>query len=283
MLVSRIAFDDIFRGAAMQRLLITGAGGEIGRTLRAGLYGHYRLLRLLDIKPQDAARAGEEIVSADITDADAMHAALRDIDCVVHLAGIPRENTWESVLPNNIAGTYNVFEAARRNRVRRMIYASSNHVVGYHRAAKKIGTDVPPRPDSRYGVSKVFGEALARLYADKHGLSAACLRIGSFRERPQDARQLSTWISPRDTVQLVRRCIDAADYHYLIVYGVSANTRNRWLNPAADFLGYAPQDNAEAYAAELEGKSAPAGDPAREFHGGPFCALEFAGEISKID
>ena len=267
----------------MKRLLITGAGGEIGRTLRAGLYGHYPALRLLDIKPQGAGRTGEELQTVDITALDAARAALENVDCVVHLAGVPRENTWKAILPNNIVGSYNVFEAARLNRVKRVIFASSNHAVGYYRISQKIGVDVPPRPDSRYGVSKVFGEALGRMYADKYGLSVACLRIGSFRERPQDARQLSTWISPRDTVQLVRRCIDAPDYHYLIVYGVSANTRNRWLNPAADILGYKPQDNAEDFAAELTAKSAAPGDPASEFHGGAFCALEFVGDISKID
>lgn len=267
----------------MNRVLITGAGGEIGRALRAGLYGHYTALRLLDIEPQDAARSEEELLTADVTDLDAMRAALKGVDCVVHLAGVPREDTWETILPNNIVGTYNVFEAARLNRVKRVLFASSNHVVGYHRAARQIGTDVLPRPDSRYGVSKVFGEALGRLYADKHGLSVACLRIGSYRDRPQDARQLSTWISARDMVQLTRRCIDAPDYHYLVAYGVSANTRSRWLNPAADFLGYRPQDNAEDFAAELAGKTTPAGDPATECHGGPFCALEFAGDLSRID
>jgi uronate dehydrogenase len=267
----------------MKRVLITGAGGEIGRALRAGFSGKYRVLRLLDIKPQEPPGAGEELLTADLTDPDVTSTALKDVDCVVHLAGIPREDAWETILPNNIVGTYNVFEAARLNVVKRVVFASSNHAVGYHRTARRIGIDVAPRPDSRYGVSKVFGEALGRMYADKYGLSVACLRIGSYRERPLDARQLSTWISPRDMVQLVRRCIDAPDYHFLIAYGVSANTRNRWLDPNADFLGYKPQDNAEEFAQELAGKISPAGDPAAEFHGGPFCALEFAGDMSKID
>jgi len=267
----------------MKRVLITGAGGEIGRALRAGFSGHYPRLRLLDINPQDPACAGEELLTADITDLGAATTALKDVDCVVHLAGIPREDAWETILPTNIVGTYNVFEAARLNGVKRVVFASSNHTVGYHRVARRIGIDVEPRPDSRYGVSKVFGEALGRMYADKYGLSVACLRIGSYRERPLDARQLSTWISPRDMVQLARRCIDAPDFHFLIAYGVSGNTRNRWLDPNADFLGYKPQDNAEEFAPELAGKTAPPGDPAAEFHGGPFCALEFAGDMSRID
>jgi uronate dehydrogenase len=267
----------------MNRVLITGAGGEIGRAVRAGLYGHYPSLLLLDVRPQEPARAGETLLTADVTDPDATRSALQGIDCVVHLAGIPREDAWEAILPANIVGTYNVFEAARANGVKRVIFASSNHAVGYHRVSRRIGIDVQPRPDTRYGVSKVFGEAVGRLYADKHGLSVASLRIGSYRQRPGEARQLSTWISPRDMVQLIRRCIDAPAYHYLVIYGVSANTRNRWLNPHADIVGYRPQDDAEAYAAEIEHKTAPPGDPEAECHGGPFCALEFTGDLSKID
>lgn len=267
----------------MKRVLITGAGGEIGSAARAGLFGQYPSLLLLDVKPQAPARAGEILLTADITDPGATRSALQDVDCVVHLAGIPREDTWDTILPNNIVGTYNVFEAARVNGIRRVIFASSNHAVGYHRVARSIGIDVQPRPDSRYGVSKVFGESVGRLYADKYGLEVACLRIGSYRERPADARQLSTWISPRDMVELIRRCVDAPAYHYLVIYGVSANKRSRWLNPDADIVGYRPQDDAEAYAAEIANRTAPAGDPAAECHGGPFCALEFAGDLSKID
>src|SRR5687768_16886155 len=116
----------------MKRVLITGAGGEIGRALRAGFSGKYGMLRLLDIKPQEPARAGEELLTVDITDLEAAAAALKDVDCLVHLAGIPREDAWETILPNNIVGTYNVFEAARLNRVKRVVFASSNHAVGYH-------------------------------------------------------------------------------------------------------------------------------------------------------
>ena len=166
---------------AMQRILITGAAGEIGSVLRAGLYGGGRTLRLLDIKPQAAARASEECVTADLADTAALQQAARGMDCIVHLAGVPREGAWEAILPNNIIGTYNLFEAARSAGVKRVIFASSNHVIGYYRATQKVGIDEPARPDSRYGVSKAYGEALGRMYADKYGLEVACLRIGSFR------------------------------------------------------------------------------------------------------
>ena len=267
----------------MNRILITGAAGEIGSTLRKGLRGSYERLRLSDVRPMDAAVAGEETVGADLTDAAAVAALMTGIDCVVHLGGVPREGPWDAILNHNIAGTYNVFEAARAAGVKRVIFASSNHAIGYHRVGRRVGVEEPARPDSRYGVSKVFGEALGRLYADKHGLSVACLRIGSFRDEPQDFRQLATWISPRDMVQLVRRCIDAPRFHFIVLYGVSANTRSRWDNPHAAFIGYAPQDDAEAYAGRFDAPLLDGTDPVAEFHGGPFCGLEFDGDIGRID
>ena len=120
------------------------------------------------------------------------------------------------------------------------------------------------------------------MYADKHGMSVACLRIGSFRSEPQDARQLSTWISPRDTVQLVQRCIEAPDFHFVVLYGVSANTRSRWNNPHAARIGYEPLDNAEAFAPRFAASNGDGTDPAVECHGGPFCALEFDGDLHRV-
>lgn len=265
----------------MKSILITGAAGDIGNCLRAGLAGAYPLLRLTDMRPLAAAARGEECIITDLTDLAALQPLMAGIDCVVHMGGVPREAPWEAILPANIVGTFNVFEAARRAAVKRIVFASSNHVIGYYRSNRNVGVDEPPRPDSRYGVSKVFGEALGRLYADKHGMSVACLRIGSFRERPEDARQLATWVSPRDMVQLVRRCIDAPDYRYLVLYGVSNNSRARWENPHAPRIAYAPQDNAEDYAAGLA-RTIAAG-AAAEFHGGSFCDLELSNAINRIE
>lgn len=268
--------------AAALRVLITGAAGGIGRTLQQGLAGRYALLRLADIRPVTPAGPNEEAATCDITDPQAVAAVMQDIDCVVHLAGVPREGPWDAIHPNNIVGTWNVFEQARVSGVRRIVYASSNHVVGYYRAATRVGTGVTPRPDSRYGVSKVFGEALGRLYADKHGIDVACLRIGSFRRQPEDARQLATWISHGDMTELARCAIEAADYHYIVVYGVSANTRARWDNPDAAVIGYVPRDNAEQYAAQFPDAGDP-DDPVNVFHGGPFCGMEWHGRIGDIE
>src|SRR5271169_505910 len=154
----------------MKRLLITGAAGKIGDALRKGLRGTYSLIRLADIAPFGAADSGEEVYATDIRDIAALDKAMAGIDCVVHLAGVPEEAEWDTVLSLNIEGCFNVFESARRQGVRRIVFASSNHAVGFHRRERFIDNTVSPRPDSRYGVSKVFGEALGRLYADKYGL-----------------------------------------------------------------------------------------------------------------
>jgi uronate dehydrogenase len=265
-----------------ERILITGAAGAIGRTVHEGLAGRYALLRLADRRTQETRGANEESVVCDVTDLEAVRRTAAGIDCVVHLAGIPREQAWDAILPNNVIGTYNVFEAARACGVKRVVYASSNHVVGFYHNSRRVGIAEPARPDSRYGVSKVFGEALGRLYADKHGLSVAALRIGSFRQQPEDPRQLATWVSPRDMAELVRCAIEAPDYHYVVVYGVSANRRARWDNPDAARIGYVPRDDAEQYAHLFPGP-APQDDPSQQFHGGGFCALEWSGDADRID
>jgi uronate dehydrogenase len=178
-----------------------------------------------------------------------------------------------------------VFEAARQAGVKRVVFASSNHAVGFHRRDRMIDDTVAPRPDSRYGVSKAFGEALGRLYADKHGMSVACLRIGSFRpdDSPSVPRHLYTWISHRDMVQLTQRCIDAPNYHFVIVYGVSGNARNRWSNANARFLGYEPVDDAQAHAARIAAASVLEDEREALFHGGFGCLVEFDGDVRRID
>jgi uronate dehydrogenase len=269
----------------MKRILITGAAGQIGAALRSGLRGQYPLLRLVDIAPLAKAEAGEEIVAADIRDIAAMESAMQGIDCVVHLAGASVEAPWDKVLPLNIEGCYNTFEAARRRGVKRVIFASSNHAVGFHRRERFIDNTVVPRPDTRYGVSKVFGEAVGRLYADKYGLSVACLRIGTFRnpDRPADSRQLLTWISHRDMVQLVARCINHPHYHFVTVYGVSNNLRSRWDNSNVKFLGYRPEDDSEVFAPEILALGQKENEIAAQFHGGFYCPMEFSGDATLVD
>jgi uronate dehydrogenase len=236
----------------IERVLITGAAGDIGRVLRTGLRGHYAAVRLLDVAPQEPAHQGEELVTLDLNDRLATEAAMQEVNAVIHLAAIADEASFDDILAGNITTTYSVFEAARRAGVGRVVFASSNHVTGFYPRAEIVGPDDPVRPDSFYGVSKVFGEALGRLYAHKYALEVVCLRIGTFAERPRSPRQLSTWLSPRDCIQLVRCCLDTPDVGFLVVYGVSANSRSWWKDEAAASLGYRPQDNAEEFAGQVE-------------------------------
>jgi len=259
------------------RILLLGAAGGIGSAIREGLSGRYALMRLADIARMTAAGEGEETVQVDLLDIDGLAAAMVGIDCVVHMAGVPvepDENAWARVLPANIVGVHNLFEAARLAGVKRVLFASSHHAAGFHHRDTPTAQTMVPRPDSYYGVSKVLGEAMGRLYADKFGLQVLSLRIGAYRDRPSDPRQLAVWISPRDMVELVRCGIEAPDFSYATVYGVSANTRKFWDNSAAAFLGYTPRDNAENWAEEV--LAGPPEDPiAARFQGGWYCAKDY--------
>ena len=214
----------------MNCILITGAAGKIGSTLREGLRGRYAVLRLSDLAPLDPARAGEEIVRADLADLAEVEAAMRGVDCVVHLGAIPGEDTSGQDPAQQRGRNLECVRggAATRCASRHLCkLASRGRVLS---ARPLIDQMVIRRPDGHYGVSKVFGEAAGRLFADKHGLAVACLRIGAFRDKPADRRLLRVWLSPRDVVQLVGCCIEAPDYHFIVVYGVSDNTRNRYRN-----------------------------------------------------
>ena len=265
----------------MHRVLITGAGGGIGRSLRETLRGVYPVLRVSDRVPLAPARAGnegiEEVDQTDIADMAAVEKMVAGVDGIIHLGGISGENSWEKILEGNIVGLYNVFEAARRAGTTRIVMATSNHAVGFYPRSQTIDHRVVPRPDSRYGVSKAFSEALASLYADKHGIGFLCTRIGNFGTKPIDSRRLSIWISPRDYTQLVRIGLEHPDIHFEIVYGVSNNQRSWYDNSNAYRLGYRPQDDSEPYAAAtLAAEAGQSKDPiAERYQGGTFCADEY--------
>jgi uronate dehydrogenase len=230
----------------VERLAVTGAAGTIGSVMRSGLTGHAGVLRLMDVVPLEAG-PGEEVVQGDIRSLEDARHALAGCEAVVHLAAIADEAEFEEILDTNIRGTFNVFEAARLEGCRRVVFASSNHAIGFYPVGETIGVDVPVRPDTYYGVSKLFGENLGRLYHDRHGLEVVCLRIGAFLPEPERPRHLSIWLSHRDAVQLVRRSLEAPDVGFLTVYGTSDNRRSWWLRDGWDRLGYAPQDQAETF------------------------------------
>src|SRR5215467_6684310 len=222
----------------MQTVLITGASGAIGTRLRKLLRGVYPNLRLSDIKAPADLAADETFIQADLASITEVERAVAGVQGIVHLGGFSVEGPWDTILNSNIIGTYNLFEAARRQRVERIVFASSNHAVGFYPRARRIGTDAPVRPDSRYGVSKAFGEAIAALYAYKHGLRVLSIRIGNVDDRTVDKRRLSIWIHPEDLVQLVRIGLEHRDLQYEVVYGASDNERSWWDNAPAFRLGY---------------------------------------------
>ncbi len=268
-----------------RRLLMTGAAGEIGNVIRPALQDTAGAMRLLDKRPIPDA-AGAEVLTGDITDAALIDEAMVGVDCLFHLAGIPRETggSPDEILEANVIGTHAVFTAARQHGVKRVIFASSNHMIGFYPAEQPVGPDVPPRPSGFYGASKAYGEALARLHADKFGMEVACLRIGAFRAEPGNARELGAWISHGDMAALARAAVLAPSFHFLVLYGVSANSRANWGGDGAAraHIGFTPRDNAEDWAAELADKTAAPGSPAARFHGGSVCEIGFQGDPDRV-
>ena len=256
----------------MPTILMTGAAGRIGTMLRSRLAAPDRTLRLLDIEPLTAG-PGEEAIQASITDLDAMTAACQGADAVIHLGGYAGEEPWDAILDVNIHGSYVTFEAARRAGVGRVIYASSNHAVGF---APRSSFPVPdyafPAPDTYYGVAKVASEGLASMYHHRYGLDTICVRILTCDERPETPRALSTWLSPDDAGRLFEACLTAPRPGFRVIFGVSANTRGGWVSLGeARALGYEPQDDAEAYAAEILARSEiDPDDPVFRYLGGEF-------------
>ena len=224
----------------MKRVLLTGAAGDIGGRLRKLLKPVYPELRLSDIKRPADLKTDEPFVAADLARIDEVEKAVEGIEGIIHLGGHSVEGPWETILQANIIGCYNLFEAARRAGVKRVVFASSNHAIGFYPRSQRIGVDVRVRPDSRYGVSKAFGEALGSLYADKHGLRVTCLRIGNVSDTPADERRLSIWVKPEDLAQLMRIGLEHPDIHFENFYGVSDNAASFWDNSRAVHFGYRP-------------------------------------------
>jgi len=258
----------------VKTILITGAAGDVGTHLRRELAGKYKI-RASDLRDLKESFKGQRFARADISRmSDAMRIT-KGVDAIVHLGGYSVEGPWEGILSANIVGCYNIFEAARRNGVKRILFPTSNHATGFYRRNHTIDHRVYPKPDSRYGVSKVFGEALASLYADKYGMEMFCMRIGNVNPTPIDKRRLSLLFTPRDLAQLVTIGIEHPKIRFEIVYGVSKNTRNWYDNSNARRLGYRPKDDSEKWAKDVLAREKPSKDRVAELHqGGAFCSAE---------
>lgn len=256
----------------MKPILMTGAAGGIGTALRPLLPRLGRPLRLSDIADPDPPPAeGEDWVRCDLTDPEAVRDLVDGVDTILHFGGISTENRADLIHQVNVAGTYNLYEAARKAGVRRVLFASSNHVIGFHPRGDRIGADAEIRPDSLYGVSKAYGEALARLYWHKYGIESALVRIGSCFEAPKDRRMMATWMSFDDMLRLVERVLEAPWLGCPVIYGVSDNPETWWDNASAGYLGWRPRDSSEQFAGMFDAlPPEDPTDPAVVWQGGGF-------------
>jgi uronate dehydrogenase len=236
-------------------LLITGAAGRLGTQLRRGLAPLARRLRLLDKDEIVDLAPNEEAVICDLADESAVHDAIKGVDGVVHFGGVPLERSWASILDGNIRGSYNVYEGARKHGVKRVVYASSVHAIGYHRLEHRIDAEAPHRPDGLYGLSKCFVEDLGRLYFDKFGIETVALRIFSSFPEPSDRRMLWSWLSFDDCVRLVAASLTAERVGFTIAFGISDNALKPVDNHMADHLGWRPQDSTEPFRAAVEART----------------------------
>jgi uronate dehydrogenase len=257
-----------------KRLLLTGAAGGLGRELRPRLKRLCEVLRLSDIADLGAAAAGEELSEVALEDAESVGRLLEAVDAVVHLGGISVEGPFGPILQANIVGVYNLYEAARRHAVRRIVFASSNHVTGFYRQDEVVDPQAPVRPDSYYGVSKAFGENLSRFYFDRYGIETVCLRIGSSFPEPVDRRMLATWLSSDDLERLVVASLTAPVVGHSVIYGMSDNATTWWDNTPARHIGFRPQDSSEPFRAAVQARQPELdrNDPTVVYQGGGFVA-----------
>jgi len=255
-----------------EKLLLTGAAGGLGVALRGRLKANCKILRVSDLQSMAAASAGEEVMQADLADANAVGRMVQGVDAIVHLGGISVEGPFGPILQANILGLYNLYEAARIHGVKRIVFASSNHVTGFYRQDQTITADDPARPDTLYGLSKAFGEDLSRLYFDRYGIETACIRIGSSYAEPKDRRMLATWLSFDDLHRLITSCLTTPVLGHSIVFGMSDNAVTWWDNSRAKHIGYQPQDSSDIFREAMYARtpSPDLTDPTAIYQGGGF-------------
>src|SRR3954463_14515330 len=255
----------------MTKVALSGAGGQVGGVLRPRLLERGVKLRSGGgLNPLTPLSDAEEITHGDLREPEVVDRLLQGVDVLIHMAGTSVERPLPEIIENNLRALQEVYEGARRHGVRRVVFASSNHAFGMYPVTEKLTLTSEFRPDGFYGLSKVWGEAMARMYWDKHGIEGISLRIGSALEKPIEFRHLSTWLGHDDLLHLIMQSITAPDIGYLAVWGVSNNTRSYWSNEAAERLGYKPVQNAEDYAAEILGRENPLDPIARQYQGGSF-------------
>lgn len=256
------------------RLLLTGAAGGLGKVLRQRLRPYANILRLSDIGEMAPAEGPhEEVVRCDLADKAAVHQLVEGVDAILHFGGVSVERPFEEILGANICGVFHVYEAARRHGVKRVVFASSNHVIGFYKQDEKLNANSPRRPDGYYGLSKSYGEDMASFYFDRYGIETVSIRIGSSFPEPANRRMMSTWLSYDDLTHLLERCLYAPNVGHTVVYGMSNNRDVWWDNSQAAHLGFKPKDSSEVFRDKVEAQPMPAADdPARIYQGGAFVA-----------
>lgn len=260
----------------LEKIVLTGAAGRLGSYLREPLSKMADELVSTDLVDDiGELYDGETYKKADLASLEQMEAVIKGADMVVHFGAIGDEAPFEDILGPNIVGAYNVWEAAYRHGVRRVVYASSVHAVGMHSRTEGVGLDAPHKPDTFYGLAKCFAEDLASLYWDKRGVESVCMRIFSCAQ-VNNARALGTWLSYDDLIHLVEQSINTPVTEFTVVYGISNNDRSPVDNSKANFLGYRPKDNAEQYADKIlaETPVLDLHDPEHLYIGGPFASVE---------
>jgi len=256
------------------RVLLTGAAGGLGKILRKSLRPYAKVLRLSDISEMaPAADDSEEVQICDLSDKQAVHQLVEGVDAILHFGGVSVERPFEEILGANISGVFHIYEAARRHGVKRIIFASSNHVIGFYKQDETIDAHSPRRPDSYYGLSKSYGEDMATFYFDRYGIETVSIRIGSSFPEPQNRRMMSTWLSFDDLTQLIERSLFTPNVGHTVVYGMSDNRDVWWDNRFAAHLGYTAKDSSEVFRDKVETQPMPAADdPAAVYQGGAFAA-----------
>ena len=260
--------------APFNRLLLTGAAGGLGKVLRESMRPYAHVIRLSDIADiSPAVNDREEVVICDLADKQAVDKLVEGVDAILHFGGVSVERPFEEILGANICGVFHIYEAARKHGVKRVIFASSNHVIGFYQQGEILDAHSPRRPDSYYGLSKSYGEDMATFYFDRYGIETVSIRIGSSFPVPQNRRMMSTWLSFGDLTQLLERALHAPNVGHTVVYGMSDNKQVWWDNRLAAGLGYVAQDSSEVFRDQVEAQPMPAADdPARVYQGGAFCA-----------
>ncbi|AVO51909.1 NAD(P)-dependent oxidoreductase [Ectopseudomonas mendocina] len=256
------------------RLLLTGAAGGLGKVLRERLRPYANILRLSDIANMAPAEGShEEIVPCDLADKQAVHQLVEGVDAIIHFGGVSVERPFEEIVGPNICGVFHIYEAARRHGVKRVVFASSNHVIGFYKQNEGIDAHALRRPDSYYGLSKSYGEDMASFYFDRYGIETVSIRIGSSFPEPANRRMMSTWLSFDDLTHLIERCLYADNVGHTVIYGMSNNRDVWWDNNHAAHLGFKPKDSSEIFRAKIEAQPLPAeDDPNRIYQGGAFVA-----------